>query len=702
MKRIILVLLSTIIMPLCTFAVDANDKAAFYTAKAKIEKMLTGEQPISYEEAIYQLENAWWAGGISREDYRQALDYHTANIIALANAYYDSAYTGKNWLTSTAKQQQMYRNAINNYAIYQYMTNGTITLRDDKAVYNPPYTYSNNDPKGTTDWSNTHVSHLINTGEGNCFALASLYKIFADRLQTGAKLATAPGHIYVRHADDKGVWYNIELTTRSFPGTGTIETITHTTRAATKSGIALRDMDTHQAVATCLVYLAKGCDYKFGEQDTKLGMACAEAALQYDGLNLNAMLLKAELMETRLMQQAKELKQLRRQDDFIAYELWLQYICRLGYREIPAEMKNILVQAAQKDTVTQPELNGNAPDRLNHKRLKDIRYAGLSWGMFDEEIKDLPIEQYGNTLFDSQTGKITGFSYATQLYNQYNFDPVVFAMSIDPLVEKYPYVSPYNFSMNTPIQAKDPDGRAVLFINGIHTGSGGSAAYWGGYDKKVMDIMKDHSARYIDGALGGWKNTGLNAGKGGFMGSYFGWVGSLVGAGITVMNNSNVNMQIRINAGLEEGYNNAQDIISNLKDGETIKIISHSMGTAFARGYTEGVMKYANEHNVADKIIFEYELDINSFQGADLPADVNVRTTHNKTGGLDGGNSLRQALQGNSVPTVSDVPLAENTTDETDEDNGHAIEEMSTSQIPGLGNGGKQQSVEQGNNNKDR
>ena len=38
-------------------------------------------------------------------------------------------------------------------------------------------------------------------------------------------------------------------------------------------------------------------------------------------------------------------------------------------------------------------------------------------------------------------------------------------LATDPFANKYPFASPYNFALNTPIQAVDPDGKVVFFIN---------------------------------------------------------------------------------------------------------------------------------------------------------------------------------------------------------------------------------------------
>ena len=306
---------------------------------------------------------------------------------------------------------------------------------------------------------------------------------------------------------------------------------------------------------------------------------------------------------------------------------------------------------------------------------------------FNGQEKDNEIKGAGNS-----------YSFEARMY-----DPrLVRWLSVDALSSKYPAVTPFAFALNTPIMAKDPDGNVVIFVNGQHAGTGGTSAYWGGYDKDVIKAVGDKSARYVDGAMGGWKNTGYNAAKGGLIGGRLGgWIGAFAGASFKIVTSSNVNMKVRIAAGAAQGMKDAADIIANLKDGETIKIVTHSMGTGFARGYTEGILKYAKENGLTSKVKFEYELDVNSFQGGSLPADKNVKQTQNKTGGLDGGGmNLLLTEPGNSVPTVGKVPGAKDYKDPADANKGHAIDEMSVSDIPKLGNGGETRSVEQRSNNE--
>ena len=99
---------------------------------------------------------------------------------------------------------------------------------------------------------------------------------------------------------------------------------------------------------------------------------------------------------------------------------------------------------------------------------------------------------------------------------------------VDALGGKYPFSTPYSYTLNTPINAVDPDGRLVIFINGNEYGSGasgylpwwyrypnhsttrsmfpnrrGTDSYWGSFDDAVMRQLRDENATYRDGSFGG-------------------------------------------------------------------------------------------------------------------------------------------------------------------------------------------------------
>jgi RHS repeat-associated protein len=200
--------------------------------------------------------------------------------------------------------------------------------------------------------------------------------------------------------------------------------------------------------------------------------------------------------------------------------------------------------------------------------------------------------------------------------------------AVDPLAVKYSFASPFNFVLNSPIQAVDPDGKVVIFINGNHYGDGGSHEYWrqyetrtrtryyksGGqydftykymknysyeeeytietyaFDKEVMTQFRDNKARYYDGALGG--------------GAPF---------------STNTNPYLRYVNGYMQAKNDAADIISNLKKDangnitETIKIVSHSMGGVYSKGFVRGLQDYINDNKI-EGVLIEIEVDFAPFQ----------------------------------------------------------------------------------------
>jgi hypothetical protein len=460
MKTLRLFIVMALVLPCRAIASDADSSAKtyYYAAKQRLEDMLAGKAPLSYEEAIYQVENAWWEGAVSYCSYKRSLDYHTGNIRSLMENCRDGMSRPGELLQTAEQKQELYKKALANYAIFSYLTKPAIFLNEEEMAIHKPYGYSSADPLGTNDWRNTQVTHLINEHTGNCFALASLFRIFSERLASDAKLCTAPGHIYIRHADDKGVYFNVELASRSFPGTGTIETLTYTSDEAAKNGIVSRELNIKESVALCLVYLAKGYEKKFPDREDSFILDCAEIALRYDRNNLNAMLLKAEVLENRLLNLGNDVAALKGSKEFGIYQDWMTKLYQTGYREMPFEMKNRLLNGVRKDAETVLAGANHIPDRFSNPNLNGSRYAGLSWGLFDEEIRAKRLERYGRTILNVKAGKIVAFVEEDVLLNNYDFDPVIFAWNIDPLAHKFPFQSPYSAFGNNPIYYIDVGG----------------------------------------------------------------------------------------------------------------------------------------------------------------------------------------------------------------------------------------------------
>ena len=445
---------------------DASTKKYYNEAKDRLEAMLDGKTLLSYEQAIFTIENAYWDNQLDSTAFFSFINYSADIIRSIARS--NTVHPAKTPTKDLWGQLQNYRAGELNYfeavktnwAIYTFMTDTIHGVWRRNPIYKAPYKYSTNDPFGTIDWSNTQVNNLLERNVGNCFALTSLFKIFSEQLHSDADICTAPGHVYITHRDEKGTYYNVEVASRSFPGTGTMETLTYTTDDAIKNNISLRQLNLKQSVALCLVYLAKGYEYKFKIHGGDFALQCANLAMRYDPGSLNAMLLKAEALETALLAKHKSAAQLQSDRTFSEYQRLLAHMYALGYREMPVDMKNFLVKHWMRDkTHLSAERSDHTEKVFGTIDTGYNRYASLSWGAFDENIRDKAAEKYGRTVFDTRKRKIAGFVPEDALYNDYNFDPVIFALNVDPLAHKYPSLSPYSAFANSPIYLKDEDGR---------------------------------------------------------------------------------------------------------------------------------------------------------------------------------------------------------------------------------------------------
>lgn len=208
---------------------------------------------------------------------------------------------------------------------------------------------------------------------------------------------------------------------------------------------------------------------------------------------------------------------------------------------------------------------------------------------------------------------------------------------MDRKAEYYFATSPYVYALNQPTNAIDPDGNVVIFINGNHFGFGApGSSYWQtdqmqssyksysfygqhlwsgmeqqarSFDGEVMNQLDDHKPLYYDGSGGGWhpigENTRLSSSAGG-----------------------------RWALGYGSGAKDAKEIIANLardKSGnivETIKIITHSMGGAYGKGFVAALKTYIKTlpKEQQKQILISLVADFDPYQAGDLTADPDIKT----------------------------------------------------------------------------
>lgn len=478
-------------------AAESLNSQAFQQARQQIADMLSGKTALNFERAVFLTENAFWNNELDETEFSEFINHHALQIQKLVQANNTKTENDfKPHIYKNAKEQyDIYLKSLTNWAIFTYLTDTTYFLENNSIYYHLPYTYSNNDPLGMLNFSNTQVNKLLYADErsGNCYALTALFKILSERLQSNAAICTAPGHIYIRHADQNGILFNVELATKAFPGTGSLSTLTYTTNQAIESGISMRMLSLKESVALTLIYLAKGYQHRFNTTTDDFMLECAELALQHDSLNLNAMLLKAEVLESRLLQQNKNTAQLKNDKLFQEYEQHITRMFNLGYREMPKDMKTLVINKLRNpdEPIWAADKTPNAFADLPNAKS---RFATLSWGLFDEQMLTKPVEYYGRTAYNTATKKIQQFIPKDSL-KDYPIDPVVFALSIDPLATKYPSMSPYLAFGANPILCVDKDGRKITVSNKIN--KDGSITILVKIDSKMINLTSANDPSLI-------------------------------------------------------------------------------------------------------------------------------------------------------------------------------------------------------------
>lgn len=469
----------------------------------ELKNMLEGKAEPNFEKAIYLSENTYYNSKFTYKAFQHSITQKLELIQNLINANDNSDSIdfgakvneyGRFKLADIRylpkEKKELYRKALSNWAVFKYITDTVFIKSTFLTYYHAPYSYATSDPFGMKDWGNSQVMNLLisEKNKGNCFALAALFKILSDRLNADARLCTAPQHIYIQHKDPKGQYYNVELATAGHPGDGIIQTLTYTPSEAIMSGIALRDYDTKQSIGLCLVNLAKSYEHKFNTKDNEFLLRCAELALAHDSLNLNALLLKQQVLDARVTKYASKhrlhnITQLQRDTAINAAVLKLEkhtaLLNSLGYRQMPTDMQEMILNQFQSE-----------PNHWNHKTRnpkpftsikvqdpKDEEYWTLTAGMFQEVFEPKPKETYGHYTLNTTTRKITAMD--TNKLKGFIIDPVAFAydfgarmydarlgrwLSLDPLQAKYPHMSPYNFCANNPIIFKDVDGKDYQIV----------------------------------------------------------------------------------------------------------------------------------------------------------------------------------------------------------------------------------------------
>jgi len=185
---------------------------------------------------------------------------------------------------------------------------------------------------------------------------------------------------------------------------------------------------------------------------------------------------------------------------------------------------------------------------------------------------------------------------------------------VDALSDKYEAISPYTYALNDPVNAIDPDGNLVIFVNGfmpnqwLNRDNNKTIDYRYRADPGVEYIVQnpnympypgertfsEGSPTYLGKSFAYWGNeTNTKAGVGGLFSQAFNDYNTRF---ISASSDNNSQAQDRFSDGQKAG----EDLVRQLDAGttitlgenETIKIVGHSQGAAFAAGIVSILAKH--------------------------------------------------------------------------------------------------------------
>lgn len=320
------------------------------------EKIILLDTSFSLKDNTFLVENAYFENALDKTDFDK--------IIAESAAF----------LRTKIKEQgyDLNSNAVKNFMLFQFFSE-TLKLKSTSQEH-LPFKYDFDDYRGIKNYSKMFVTKLLATKTGQCHSMPLLYLILADELNAEAYLALSPNHSYIRFPDDKGKWYNIELTNGMLSTDSYISQSGYIKSEALLNKIYMENLNKKEMLSGVLTDLAEGYIHKFGYDE--FVKRVIDKALELSPTSIRANMIKANLDSARLDFVLRQIGKRplenypQAQDLMKGVKSQYDFIDQLGYEDMPDEAYEAWLKSMNKEDEKQKneELTKQLKRGLSNKK----------------------------------------------------------------------------------------------------------------------------------------------------------------------------------------------------------------------------------------------------------------------------------------------------------------------------------------------
>ena len=311
---------------------DAKGFSHFFGAFREIRDMLEGRRPLNLARTVFLVENAYYGNQLDYQEYNDFIN-HKIQLCELKIA---------------EEKHDIRNNMVKNMMLFRLISD-TLTFKQvgaERTVAHLPVKYDYDDYQSKQNFDSHFVTKLMRSNVGQCYSMPLYFLILAEAMEAEAYWSFSPRHSFVKIQDEKGRWFNLELTNNSILSDAHYMNNSYIKAEAIRNKLYLEPLNKTNIVAEMLLKLASYFYTKYGLDNFYL--LCAETAEKHLDNSLNADMLKAAY-QTRLtlaladLLQAQNPEALREKspEAYRHYEKMHELYKKIdesGYEELPDEL----------------------------------------------------------------------------------------------------------------------------------------------------------------------------------------------------------------------------------------------------------------------------------------------------------------------------------------------------------------------------